>query len=205
MSTNALLETTKWTASAPVQCRGVPLGLTLVAIVLLLGVAPCGATPITWALVNVNFDDGGTASGSFVYDADTNTYSSINVITTGGTTLPGGTYDSLAPSYTPTNGFVALVLSTNGPDFTGDLTLDLDFIPPLTNAGGVAPLFFTFSWERTCNDAGCTSPAAPLRNLTSGSVAAIPEPAPLSLIVVPVVVMLAVRRSRQRNTPQATS
>ena len=44
----------------------------------------------------MTFDDGGTASGSFVYDAVTNTYSAINVTTTTGATLAGATYTSLS-------------------------------------------------------------------------------------------------------------
>jgi hypothetical protein len=34
------------------------------------------ATPLQWTLDNFTFSDGGTAMGSFIYDADTNTYSS---------------------------------------------------------------------------------------------------------------------------------
>ena len=52
---------------------------------------PAQATPITWT-VSAAFPDGGTAAGSFVYDADFNTYSSINITTTAGSVRPGATY-----------------------------------------------------------------------------------------------------------------
>ena len=33
------------------------------------------STPLTWTFSGFTFADGGTATGSFIYDADTNTYS----------------------------------------------------------------------------------------------------------------------------------
>jgi len=37
------------------------------------------AVPVSWTLNDVVLSDGGTVSGSFSYDADTNTYSDLNV------------------------------------------------------------------------------------------------------------------------------
>ncbi len=42
------------------------------------------AVPIKWTLIDIVFDDGGTATGSFVYDAETDTYSNIRISTTSG-------------------------------------------------------------------------------------------------------------------------
>ena len=53
-------------------------------LVLLCVPSVASADGITWTLSGVTFDDGGTASGSFVYDAVTNTVSSINIVTTAG-------------------------------------------------------------------------------------------------------------------------
>ena len=39
------------------------------------------ADPVTWTLDNAVFDDDGTATGSFVYDRDTNTYSDVSITT----------------------------------------------------------------------------------------------------------------------------
>lgn len=49
-------------------------------ILIVLGLLISGsaqAFPLQWTVNDVVFDDGGTASGSFFYDADTNTYSNI--------------------------------------------------------------------------------------------------------------------------------
>ena len=42
---------------------------------------------ILWTLEDVTFLDGGAASGSFIFDADSSIYSSISVSTTAGTTV----------------------------------------------------------------------------------------------------------------------
>jgi hypothetical protein len=52
--------------------------------------------PVTRNLSGVTFGEGGTASGSFVFDSSTNTYSSINITTTSGSTLTGTTYNGLS-------------------------------------------------------------------------------------------------------------
>ena len=49
------------------------------------------SAPVTWYLQNVAFDDGATASGSFVYDADTGNYSNVQ-----STTTDSGSSDSSA-------------------------------------------------------------------------------------------------------------
>ena len=43
--------------------------------------AVANGVPLIWYLSGVEFTDGGTASGSFTYDADSNTYSNINITT----------------------------------------------------------------------------------------------------------------------------
>ncbi len=45
-----------------------------------------------------HFADGGTASGSFDYDAGTNAYSFVNITTSGGS-LTGATYLALDPGF----------------------------------------------------------------------------------------------------------
>jgi len=46
-------------------------------VILLLAVSSAQAIPVTWTLDGATFDDGASLIGSFVYDADTNTYSDI--------------------------------------------------------------------------------------------------------------------------------
>ena len=64
--------------------------LLLSGLVLMLSVA-AHAQPLTWILQNVTFDDGGTASGSFTFDATTGSDSNVNIATTAGTVLTGNT------------------------------------------------------------------------------------------------------------------
>ena len=64
---------------------GVAFAVTAMA---LLFSAPASAIPITWNLQNVTFNDGNTATGSYVYDADINQYSSINITTSAGNSSP---------------------------------------------------------------------------------------------------------------------
>ena len=53
---------------------------------LLLIAVSMSASPITWTLQNAVFNDGGVATGSFVFDADTQTVVSYNIQTSGGNT-----------------------------------------------------------------------------------------------------------------------
>ena len=125
------------------------------------------AIPVRWTLTGVTFSDGGTASGSFIYDADTNTYSNISITTTAGTVLlTGATYGFIAPVVPPSSlGF--LTTQQNGGDLTGTRGMAPFFGTALTNAGGSASVSAV---EATCSDAVCTSPVPPSRGTTAGTV-----------------------------------
>jgi len=129
------------------------------------------ATPVVWYLSGVTFNDGGTASGSFTYDADTTTYSAINISTTAGSTIPVGNSYNITQSGIGcgTAEVVCLLDSFDGPDYTGDLGLTLAHVgTPLTNGGGTITL--TFAREYTCENSSCSSVGAPLRLLDAGSI-----------------------------------
>ena len=80
------------------------------------------AVPNTWYLDGVQFNTNTTAVGSFVYDADTNTYSDINIfVTKGGNTNP---YHVLNPG-TGSNGFALNTVEQILPDLTGQPHLKL--------------------------------------------------------------------------------
>lgn len=145
------------------------------------------ATPILWTINGMTFDDGGTGSGSFIYDADTNTYSNINITTTVGSVLPGDTYLypdllyalSQAPDY-----FMAL--DATGADLTGFSFLTTVFSPSaLTNAGITTSI--TGGTEGTCGNPDCSilEVEASFRNVTGGRVTAdivtVPEPETIAL------------------------
>jgi hypothetical protein len=130
------------------------------------------ATPLLWTLVQT-LAGGGTASGSFVYDATTNTYSNVNITTTAGT-LPGATYSFVAPG--PQNVFGLTVVTTSGANQTGNPGLQLQFVGGLLAAGGAGiPVLLR---EGTCQDAGCAANLGPLgptvRTNTLGTLASSP-------------------------------
>jgi hypothetical protein len=161
----------------------------------LVGVA-AQATPLTWTLTGVSFIDGATASGSFVFDAGTNTYLSWNITTTatvdpllnGGPSnaLPGKTYSTNALGNAPTSYY--LNPSALGVLDAQDNKFGLTFTTKLTDAGGVIALKpgvrgYEFNGFKT-------------RNITAGSVTAVPEPGTYALLLAGLAVVGLARRRR---------
>jgi hypothetical protein len=157
--------------------------ITAFILVVTFGVPSiASADGITWTLSGVTFDDGATASGSFVFDALTNTYSAIDIITTAGSAFGGATYTGIDPGFPSTSGQLIVVTNPLLADLTGTGVLELDF-GPLTNLGGTFPV--VAEGEGTCDDAGCTS-GTELRTITGGEVTGVvatPEPSTLLLLV----------------------
>jgi PEP-CTERM motif len=152
------------------------------------------ADGITWDLSGVTFDDGGTASGSFVYDALTNTYSAIDITTSPSPTLPfaGATYTGLSPVFGPSS--TGMLLGTSG-NLTNTALLYLLFGADLTDSGGTVPLLTGVDGgaEGTCNNTDCSDSTA-LRSMTAGEVigtVATPEPSALSLLGIGLIALLA--------------
>ena len=114
------------------------------------------AEPIEWTLNNIVFDDGGTATGTFVYDAATNDLSDINIQTSDGFVFSGNTYSSTL-GVLPVK--IALTTATNFGDLSNELILDLLFIGDgLTDAGGTVAVGDTVngsSVESFCIDVTC--------------------------------------------------
>jgi hypothetical protein len=165
-------------------------------------VSPASATPLTWTLSDFVFSDGGTASGSFVYDADAGpfgTYSAIAITTTVGITpVVDGGVDPTDPTiatttifpgdfYTstlifPGNSFFLNLLADGAPaDRTGSHAFVLVWQDELTNAGGTVSAFVgdLSPPEGTCVDATCSGISVPFRTPISGQISATPEVAPV--------------------------
>jgi hypothetical protein len=141
---------------------------TLLGVILLS--ASAFAFPRTWTLSGVTFGDGGSATGSLTYDADTNTYSGINVTSTAGSViLTGATFNFFSNGFAPGAGGV-LVNASNAPDLTGTRAFAIIFNPPLTDV--LTSTSVIGSQEASCNNATCTGPTPPSRFVTAGSAAA---------------------------------
>lgn len=142
---------------------GLALGLSLTA-------ASAFAAPVTWTVAGV-YEDGGTVSGTFTYDVDTNTYSAINIVTAGGA-LPPSTYISLHGSVAVFSSNVTLVTSAGRVEFAP--VLSLSFMP-IGNGGGTLALLGNTA-EGICNF-GCQGFSGASRALSSGTVTTSPPPA----------------------------
>ncbi len=164
--------------------------LIVVPVLLVLLCVPSFALAdgITWNLSGVTFDDGGAASGSFVYDAPTNTFSAIDITTTPGSAFAGATYTALSGAFGSSS--TGMLLGSSG-DLTDTALLFLMFGDDLTNLGGTVSLIGI--GEGTCDNSDC-SDNTEVRSITAGSVVgavATPEPSTFLLVGMGLVALLA--------------
>lgn len=162
----------------------------ILAVSILASVQSAQATPIKWTFADFSFADGGTAAGSFIYDADTNDYFSISITTSGGA-LTGATYnvDNNAFGFLSTaNSMMAL---TGLPVNLNDRVFWMGFSTSLTNAGG--PVDFSFAQETGCvlvSGGLCQGivGTSPTRNFSTGRIVgttiSVPEPTTIAIFCV---------------------
>jgi hypothetical protein len=151
-----------------------------VALFVLFSIAPipsAQAATLTWVLQGVVFDDGGTATGSFGYDADTNIFSAINITTSVNAGL-GTTYG------VPTGvGNSTLFDTVTAFPVTGEYRLTFDLTAAMTNLGGTIALNLFSVWldvELLCAEPGCFT-LATSRFLSQGAITTSPVPLPAAL------------------------
>jgi len=143
---------------------------------------PALAVPVQWT-INGTFADGGTISGTYVYDNDVpgGLYSAVNVTTTAGTPVPtlatGASYISQASG--ASNGFE---FRTAGGNANGERTLLISINGNMGNTAAVIPLRVAGnSVEGLCTNGNCTGAYGSPRNLTSGTITGVvvgPTPVP---------------------------
>jgi len=136
------------------------------------------AIPVKWTLQSVVFTDGGTAFGSFIYDADTNIYSGVDITTTSGTALSGTVYKFTNPTVSG-SASIAQFLDADGADLTGARFFGLLPADDLSNELISTSINGLDTGEYTCINSTCnTGPG--LRGLGSGYITAssvVPVPA----------------------------
>ena len=151
------------------------------AVLLLLLSQSAQSNPVKWTFLGHTFTGGGTATGSFIYDADTNTYSSINIVTSAAASPLGATYVAHNNAFGfPSTASLVMVLS-GLPVVLNDPILWMGFASPLTNAGGVVG--FNFTQETGCsliNGGLCqgTGGTNPSRNVATGQLTTTPTVTP---------------------------
>ncbi len=178
---------------------GRALYTVLTASVFLLAAWSAQAKLLTWTLQNVAFDDGGSASGFFVFDPETIKFDQqtqqwtatpptmFNLLTTG--SIVGGEH-RYEPPYSGAD--VCPSFAVRFPNFCmvfGDyLLLVLYFDAPLPVAGGTVPI--KEGNEQLFEEGGFT------RLITSGSVTTIPEPTSYAFLGVGVSLLALSLRPR---------
>lgn len=185
-------------------------GLAAMALGLSMGAQ---AAPVEWTLVDFLFNDGATASGSFVYDSDTDRFGRIDIRTTDGPTMAGRHYVAPAGVWgsSPAEWGVLAFSDTAGPDFQGagwlriDANIDFQAAP-----GTIVGQSFNTGAESFCTNSWCNSAANELTNpgLSRDTVrgylraaAPVPEPSSWLLGVLGVLGLMAFANKRAVNNP----
>jgi PEP-CTERM motif len=151
-----------------------------IVVVLLTFSTHAGAIPRNWTLSDVTFNDGGTATGSFTFDADT----SPPALSTWSISVAGG---GITPfTYNPTTLLgvaVPSLLVACGGDPTDPRCIVFNLLTPMTGVGGTVTIDSGNSFE----DASGLPPQ--LRDIASGCftttgacVTAVSEPSTLLLL-----------------------
>jgi MYXO-CTERM domain-containing protein len=175
------------------------LGLSGLALSLfVLSAAHAAASPVTWQFTGV-FADGGTASGSFVFNAGLDMYSAVNITTTTGSSFVGTTDLTVESQFSDTatsTHFAPAVLA----DYTNSQVLYLVFSSALTNAGGTIAINTANSAEERCSAANCNGNNSVLRYFTSGSVTTTtPEPSSIMMAGLGLAALAAWRQRANRR------
>ena len=111
------------------------------------------SAPKRWFINGVVLSDGAQIFGSFVYDINSGTFSSISVTTTAGTAVPSASYFVQSPAAVTKGSLSVVSAAVVVPSST--TTLSLSFTTGLGNAGGTVAIGTVA--EGTCTNADCST------------------------------------------------
>ncbi len=152
------------------------------------------AIPITWEL-DIEITGGNTVTGSYVYDADTNIFSDVNVSAVGGLfPLSSSALTTVLGDYSDSDGidFVPTVA-----DYTGYEDVYISLYADMTNAGGiieVTELYRYICHDSTCDDYDQLFYTEDLVGTVSSTM--VPEPASLALLCLGLATLSLCRRKK---------
>jgi hypothetical protein len=149
---------------------------SIILMFLLLGMAPANAVPVTWVLDGVMFDDGGVATGSFVYDADTDLYIDVSISSLFYYQVIPTHYNEVSawPGELDSTTLSLYTEESEGITSYQDLIF-LDFDQALSNAGGTIGVT---GWESSATTVGLSGASSADHYIISGTVvSAVPVPA----------------------------
>ncbi|MCB1785915.1 MAG: PEP-CTERM sorting domain-containing protein [Chromatiaceae bacterium] len=178
----------------------------IASLVLAAAATTANAIPVVWDL-SAAFNDGGTVTGTYTYDASTNVFSNATFTTTAGTALPGTSYDTAdlgAVGFGLDASTITAITNFGLADLSGQNILSFALVAAMTDAGGTIAIAALFpSFEGICSTADCGSGSIDREVAAGGQIvsrAAVPEPATLTLMA---LALLGARGARRRQIGSA--
>lgn len=198
------------------QLHSFIISLASLAVITISITMPAQAASLTWSVQNAVFEDGSTLTGTFDYDADTNTYSNVNIAVSSGilnnfvyqgstcSQTPGVEHTCIADKSQSPDQFLIGVFNHNYYPVDSGMKgyLFLAFMEKLTNAGGTVPI--TNAGELWFAPEGGDTHRSGLRTVARGQVssqapgAAVPEPTTMAGFGLASAGLAYLRRRRQR-------